>query len=114
MYRGGVGGRLLKERWRDDLSTCIGMLLDGLPNLFMVMGPHTALGNIPRSIEYGVEWIRDLLAHMDANGLTRAEATAGAVREWTDFAKTKGEGLLSNEVYQIGRASGRERECTYA
>src|SRR3546814_17970174 len=64
----------------------------------MVMGPHTALGNIPRSIEYGVEWIRDLVAHMDANGLTRAEATAGAVREWTDFVKKKGEGLLSNEV----------------
>ncbi|HEY9569307.1 MAG TPA: NAD(P)/FAD-dependent oxidoreductase, partial [Thalassobaculum sp.] len=94
----GVGGRWLKERWRGDLSTCLGMLVDGFPNLFMVMGPHTALGNIPRSIEYGVEWIRDLVAHMDANGLTRAEATAGAVREWTDFVKKKGEGLLSNEV----------------
>src|SRR3546814_7254402 len=82
----------------DLLSTCLGMLVDGFPNLFMVMGPHTALGNIPRSIEYGVEWIRDLVAHMDANGLTRAEATAGAVREWTDFVKKKGEGLLSNEV----------------
>src|SRR3546814_19210215 len=70
----GVGGRWLKERWRGDLSTCLGMLVDGFPHLLMVMGPNTALGNIPRSIEYGVEWLRDLVAHMDAHGLTRAEA----------------------------------------
>src|SRR3546814_11702061 len=73
----GVGGRWLKERWRGDLSTCLGMLVDGSPNLFMVMGPHTALGNLPRSIEYGGEWIRALGAHMAATDLTRAAATAG-------------------------------------
>lgn len=94
----GAGGRPLKQRWRGDLSTCLGMLVDGFPNMLMLMGPHTALGNIPRSIEYGVEWIRDLIAHMDANGLTRAEPTREAVAEWTAFVKKKGEGLLSNEV----------------
>jgi len=94
----GVGGRPLKERWRGDLATCMGMLVDGFPNLFMVMGPHTALGNIPRSVEYNVEWIRDLLAHMRGIGLTRVEPGGEAVREWTGFVKRKGEGLLSNEV----------------
>jgi cation diffusion facilitator CzcD-associated flavoprotein CzcO len=94
----GVGGRPLKERWRGDLATCMGMLVDGFPNLFMVMGPHTALGNIPRSVEYNVEWIRDLLAHMRGIGLTRVEPDGEAVREWTGFVKRKGEGLLSNEV----------------
>jgi len=94
----GTGGRPLKQRWHGDLSTCLGMLVDGFPNMLMLMGPHTALGNIPRSIEYGVEWIRDLIAHMDANGLTRAEPTREAVAEWTAFVKRKGEGLLSNEV----------------
>lgn len=94
----GTGGRPLKERWRGDLSTCLGVLVDGFPNLFMVMGPHTALGNIPRSIEYGVEWIRDLIAYMGERGLSRAEPTREAVAEWTAFVKKKGEGLLSNEV----------------
>ena len=94
----GAGGRALKERWRGDLATCLGMMVDGFPNLFMVMGPHTALGNIPRSIEYNVEWIRDLLAHMGGRGLSRAEAGREAVRDWTEFVKRKGEGLLSNEV----------------
>jgi hypothetical protein len=73
-------------------------MVDGFPNLFMVMGPHTALGNIPRSIEYNVEWIRDLLAHLGRRGHRYADARPEAVEEWTAFVKKKGEGLLANEV----------------
>jgi hypothetical protein len=76
----------------------MGVMMDGFPNLYMVIGPHTALGNIPRSIEYNVEWIRDVLAYPDARGLRCAEPRPEAVAEWTDFVKKKGEGLLSNEV----------------
>jgi uncharacterized alpha-E superfamily protein len=64
----------------------------------MVMGPHTALGNIPRSIEYNVEWIRDLLAYLERHGLRVADARRDAVDEWTAFVQKKGEGLLANEV----------------
>jgi cation diffusion facilitator CzcD-associated flavoprotein CzcO len=94
----GIGGRALRERWRSGLSTFVGVMVDGFPNLFMVMGPHTALGNIPRSIEYNVEWIRDLLGHMGRRGYRYAEARPEAVDEWTAFVKKKGEGLLANEV----------------
>ncbi len=73
-------------------------MVSGFPNLFMVMGPHTALGNIPRSIEYNVEWIRDLLTFLEKRGLRYADARPDAVEEWTDFVKKKGEGLLANEV----------------
>jgi hypothetical protein len=76
----------------------MGVMVDGFPNLFMVMGPHTALGNIPRSIEYNVEWIRDLLAHLARRGLRVADARRDAVAEWTAFVKKKGAGLLANEV----------------
>ena len=88
----------LRDRWRGGLSTYLGVMVDGFPNMFMVMGPHTALGNIPRSIEYNVEWIRDLLGYMDTRGLTMVEPRPEAVDEWTGFVKKKGEGLLSNEV----------------
>jgi len=94
----GAGGQRLKERWRARLETFIGVMVDGFPNLFMVMGPHTALGNIPRSIEYNVEWIRDLLAYLERHGLRVADARRDAVDEWTAFVKKKGEGLLANEV----------------
>ncbi|HVQ76895.1 MAG TPA: NAD(P)/FAD-dependent oxidoreductase [Candidatus Binatia bacterium] len=94
----GRGGQALKDRWKGGPSTFIGVMVDGFPNMFMVMGPHTALGNIPRSIEYNVEWIRDLLGYMDERGLSVADAGREAVDEWTAFVKKKGEGLLSNEV----------------
>ncbi len=94
----GCDGVKLKDRWRGNLSTFVGVMVDGFPNMFMQMGPHTALGNIPRSIEYGVEWVRDLLAHMQAHDLTLADARSEAVRNWTSFVAKKAEGLLSNEV----------------
>ena len=94
----GLGGRRLRDRWRGGLSTFVGVMIDGFPNLFMVMGPHTALGNIPRSIEYNVEWIRDLLGYLGPRGYRYADARPEAVEEWTAFVKKKGEGLLANEV----------------
>ena len=94
----GRGGEKLKDRWKRGITTFLGVMVDGFPNLFMVMGPHTALGNIPRSIEYNVEWIRDLLAFLDRRGLRFADARPEAVGDWTTFVKKKGAGLLANEV----------------
>ena len=73
-------------------------MVDGFPNMLMLMGPHTALGNIPRSIEYNVDWVTGLLRHAKETGLTRVEATPSGVASWTDHVKALGVGLLSNEV----------------
>ena len=94
----GRGGEKLKDRWKGGPSTFLGVMVDGFPNMFMVMGPHTALGNIPRSIEYNVEWIRDLLASLARRRLRYADVRPEAVQEWTAFVKKKGEGQLANEV----------------
>ena len=66
--------------------------------MFMVMGPHAALGNNPRSIEYNVEWVRDLIGHMNDGELTVAAARPEAVAQWNGFVRQKAEGLLSNEI----------------
>jgi hypothetical protein len=73
-------------------------MVDGFPNMMMLMGPHTALGNIPRSIEYSVDWVTGLIRFARLNNLTRLEATSAGVASWTDHVKTLGVGLLSNEV----------------
>ena len=94
----GEGGLPLKQKWSHGAQTMLGMLVEDFPNMFMLLGPHTALGNIPRSIEYNVEWVSGLLRHMQARGLTRAEASAAAVAAWTEHVKQIGAGLLTNEV----------------
>ncbi len=94
----GVGGAKLKDKWKGGPRTFVGMMVDGFPNMFMIMGPHAALGNNPRSIEFNVEWIADAIGHMTANGLTLADAPPEAVERWHAFVLEKAEGLLSNEI----------------
>jgi cation diffusion facilitator CzcD-associated flavoprotein CzcO len=94
----GAGGQRLRDAWADGPQTFMGVQVAGFPNMFMLMGPHTALGNIPRSIEYNVDWVTDLLAHMQAHGHTNADATPEAVATWTEHVKSVGVGLLSNEI----------------
>ena len=94
----GVDGLRLKDRWNNGPETFLGVMVDGFPNMTMLMGPHTALGNIPRSIEYSVDWVTNLIRHAGNNNLTRVEATPTGVTAWTDHVKALGVGLLSNEV----------------
>ncbi|HET6183157.1 MAG TPA: NAD(P)/FAD-dependent oxidoreductase [Acetobacteraceae bacterium] len=94
----GVDGERLKDRWKHGPETYLGVLVNGFPNMMMLMGPHTALGNIPRSIEYNVDWVTRLVAFARERGITRVEATPAGVADWTEHVKAIGAGLLSNEV----------------
>ena len=71
----GVDGLRLKDRWKSGPETYLGVMVEGFPNMMMLMGPHTALGNIPRSIEYNVDWVTGLLRYARDHELTRLEAT---------------------------------------
>jgi cation diffusion facilitator CzcD-associated flavoprotein CzcO len=94
----GVDGKRLKDRWRHGPETYLGVMVDGFPNMMMVIGPHMALGNIPRSIEHNVDWVTDLMRFLRDKQVTRVEATAEEVQTWTDHVKSLGQGLLSFEV----------------
>jgi len=94
----GVGGQKLKDRWRHGPETYLGMVVDGFPNMFMLIGPHMALGNIPRTIEYNVEWVADAVKAMREKGVKRVDADPKYVHDWTEHVKSLGEGLLLNEV----------------
>ncbi|MCB1741935.1 MAG: NAD(P)/FAD-dependent oxidoreductase [Gammaproteobacteria bacterium] len=94
----GSKGLRLKDKWKAGPTTFIGLMVDDFPNMFMIMGPHAALGNNPRSIEYNVEWISGMLGHMWSQGLSRVEAPPEAVADWAAFVRRKAEGLLSNEI----------------
>ena len=94
----GVDGRRLSDEWQAGPQTFLGILVEGFPNLLMVMGPHAGLGNFPRAAEYSVEWVTGLVRFAHDRGLTRIEATPAGVAEWTDHVKGLGEGLLMNEI----------------
>jgi cation diffusion facilitator CzcD-associated flavoprotein CzcO len=94
----GIDGVRLKDLWKDGPQTYLGVLVEGFPNLLMAMGPHAGLGNYTRAAEYSVEWVSDLIQFATERGLTRIEATAAGVGEWTDHVLALGQGQLMNEI----------------
>ena len=94
----GIDGQRLKDKWAAGPQTYLGILVEGFPNMLMVMGPHAGLGNFPRAAEYSVEWVTGLVRFAHERGLTRIEATSAGVADWTDHVKALGEGLLMNEI----------------
>ncbi len=94
----GKDGLTLKEHWKDGPLSYLGMLATGFPNMFMIVGPHASLGNIPRSIEFAAGWIARLIGHLHDRGLTLAEARKEPAEAWMKFVAEKGEGLLTNEI----------------
>ena len=45
----GPNGVRLKDVWAEGPRTYLGMLAEDFPNMLMVLGPHTARGNIPQA-----------------------------------------------------------------
>jgi cation diffusion facilitator CzcD-associated flavoprotein CzcO len=94
----GPGGVRLKDVWADGPRTYLGLQPDGFPNLLMVLGPHTARGNITRAIEHGVEWLTGLLRFMNAHNHRRVETRPEPVADWTQTVIKAAEPLLSSKV----------------
>ncbi len=94
----GTNGQRLKDNWAQGPKTQLGFMVSGFPNMLMAMGPHSALGNFPRSIEYSVEWIADLLGYVRDNRISVIEATEQGQTKWTEHVKKCSEGLLVNDV----------------
>ncbi len=94
----GPGGRRLRDDWQAMPRTLLGMMAEGFPNLLMVLGPHTARGNIPRNIEELVDWLTGLLQFMRDNGHHRVEPRAEPVADWVRHVEQAAEGLLFSQV----------------
>ena len=92
----GTHGLKLKDKWRDNPLTYLGVMSAGFPNLIMVAGPQGASGsvNFPRAIESCANWITDLLQHAKDNDMTRLESDEEGEREWFQMVVQMHERLL--------------------
>lgn len=82
----GRGGETLRDKWEAGPRTYLGLMMAGFPNLFTITGPGSpsVLSNMMVSIEQHVDWISDLFARMQADGLETVEATKQAEDDWVD------------------------------
>ena len=96
----GRGGRALKDKWAKGPRTYLGLQVAGFPNLFMLIGPHSAalFCNMTRCIEQNVDFVSGLLAQMRSRGRARVEAAARAEDEWTAHVHEVASRLLFTQV----------------
>ena len=94
----GQNGLRLKDAWAESPRTYLGMLAEGFPNMLMVLGPHTARGNIPQAISHSVEFQAGMLRFMLDRGYTHVETVKEQVDTWTRIVIEAGEALLSSKV----------------
>jgi cation diffusion facilitator CzcD-associated flavoprotein CzcO len=94
----GLHGVRLKDVWADGPRTYLGMLAEDFPNMMMVLGPHTARGNIPQAVEHSVEWQTGVLRFMREHHYKRIATRPEHVAEWTETVIKAAEPLLSSKV----------------
>ena len=79
----GINGITLSDAWQDGVKTYLGLFVKDFPNMTMIMGPHQAFGNIPRSIEFAVNSVARLIKYCTENDITYVEAKEAGVEYWT-------------------------------
>lgn len=116
----GKDGRSLKDVWAHGPQTYLGISVAGFPNMYMIGGPGSpsVLTNVVMTNEMQVDWIADLIKHVEDNGFTKSETTTEAQDEWTEKvgALVKGNLWDTAESWYVGaNVPGKPRVIlTYA
>jgi cation diffusion facilitator CzcD-associated flavoprotein CzcO len=83
----GADGRTLAESWKTGMAALRGTSAAGFPNLMMIIGPNTGLGNssmilmIESQLNYMADYLRQLRV---LGGKAALDARRSAVDAWTD------------------------------
>jgi cation diffusion facilitator CzcD-associated flavoprotein CzcO len=85
----GENGRTLEEAWADGPQAYRSVAIPGFPNMFMLMGPHSPLGNqslviiAENQADYAMWWINE----MRAGRVACAMPTEAATKEYNEEMK---------------------------
>lgn len=80
----GLDGVMLGEKWKDGVSTFLGLTVPGYPSMFLPYGAQapTPFTNGPVFIEFQANWIRDLIRKMEAEGIRSVDSRPDVARAW--------------------------------
>jgi len=96
----GRGGIDINEAWGNGAQAYLGLMSTGFPNLFLLLGPNTALGHnsVVFMAEQQIRYVMDCLRLMRANGKTSIEVQADAQRRFNDELQRR----LKTTVWSTG------------
>jgi cation diffusion facilitator CzcD-associated flavoprotein CzcO len=113
----GRNGVSLRDRWAHGHRTYLGIGVQEFPNMFIVaqVGSPGIRSHVMVSIEQHVEWISDLIAYADKQGVIAVEPTRYAEDAWTDHvAEVAAKTLLTvDDTQHLGsNVPGKPRVVT--
>ncbi|WP_037604562.1 flavin-containing monooxygenase [Streptacidiphilus rugosus] len=96
----GAAGTTLAEEWTEGMEALRGTTVRGFPNLVLVIGPNTGLGNssMVLMIESQLNYLADYLRKLDASGAAALDVTASAQRRWNDDVQRR----MARTVWKTG------------
>ncbi len=113
----GVAGVALKDLWRQELRTTVGMQVHGFPNLFMTMAPFApaaAICNVPVCIDQQCDWIADAIGFVRSKRLKSMQPSAATEEAWMVHHRAVSEPTLlgqnKNSWYRREGPDGSKRE----
>jgi cation diffusion facilitator CzcD-associated flavoprotein CzcO len=112
----GLEGEALKTRWAEGLSSHLGMMTHGFPNLFWINGPHSPFYNPILLAEFQCDYITDLITDMSEDGLDVLEANPTAEREYVQLTNDIGNSTLypeSDNYYMGDNIPGKARATLF-
>lgn len=96
----GRGGQLLSECWKDRVEAYFGITVSGFPNMFMLLGPNTALGHnsVVLMIEAQARYVRQCLERMRRRRLKSIEVKPQAQEQFNQWVRAR----LSKTIWLSG------------
>jgi len=108
----GREGKSLRQKWQEGPRTCLGLMTNRFPNLFMITGPGSpsVLSNMMVSIEQHVDWIADCMEELRSRHLDCIEPIVEAEDAWVAHVNEVGDSTLyplANSWYMGANVPGK-------
>ncbi len=97
----GRNGVTLKDKWKDQSPSIMGVCIADFPNLFTITGPQAPFANLPTSIEQNIMWITDCIKKMESEGYDVCQPLHKAEEEWVAHTAEIHEQTLMNEGHKV-------------
>ncbi len=107
-------GASIQDKWADGPQSYLGIMMAGMPNLFMITGPQSpgVKSQMILSCEQHVNWIADCLSYMRDKDLHRIEPQPEAEANWVQHNNEVADGTLyplANSWYVGANIPGKPR-----
>ncbi|WP_435210979.1 flavin-containing monooxygenase [Luminiphilus sp. nBUS_16] len=112
----GRNDRTLKDRWSEGLTSYLGMMTHGFPNLFWVNGPHSPFYNPILLAEYQGDFICRLFDELRTHNADTIEPDADAELQYVQFTNDIGNMTLfpkSDNYYMGDNIEGKPRNVVF-